>query len=196
MHDKPQGANGRNEAGSVASQGVVAEEALITVPLAAHHRTAEFVCTKSARVQGFFSKELPILTSYDYARVYVYLDAADAGRIVGYYTLSAASMFRAWLKNKYQKLVPGGIPAPMAYLGFMGKCDGAPKDLGGALVHDAALRAVRNSAMGVWGMLLDAENDDLVKKVYGPLGFALAASKNPEDKVPPRLMYAPLKSLL
>ncbi len=137
------------------------------------------------------------MAPYNYTRVFVYVAPDDPNKILGYYTLSAASMFRRWLKNKYQKLVPGGIPAPMAHVGFMGRHDETAKGLGAALIYDAALRVSRIKDIGIWGLVLDAECDELVKKVYEPYGFTLAVNpKNPGEEIPPRLMYAPINALL
>jgi len=82
---------------------------------------------------------------------------------------------------------------PMVLLGFMGRDDGAEKGLGELLLADAARRAA-NSDIAVWGMMLHAETDGLVKW-YGDRGFKPTPEELVGD-VNKRLMYAPLKSLL
>jgi len=195
MHDKPEGADGGDQGSGEAAPRAAPEKALITVPLDGTHRTPDFRCSKNERIQGFFVKELPEFGSHNYTRVFIYADPADPGKILGYYTLSASFIYRRWLKNKFQKVVPGGIPVPMALLGFLGRHDESTKGLGATLVHDAALRVSRITDIGIWGMMLDADGDGLVK-YYEALGFMLAVNpKNPGD-APPRLMYAPLSVLL
>jgi len=65
--------------------------------------------------------------------------------------------------------------------------------MGAALIIDAARRVRRIPDLGIWGLVLDAENEDLLKKVYAPLNFKRGRGLNPGD--PPSLvMYAPLSA--
>ena len=75
----------------------------------------------------------------------------------------------------------------------MGRDDNAPKGLGAALIVDAARRVSRITALGIWGLMLDAENDGLVAW-YEKIGFKRARPL--KDGPPSKLMYGPLKSFL
>jgi hypothetical protein len=169
-----------------------------TVPLDDSHRTAEFKCTKSARVERFLHADFRDMLKHNYCKVFVWPDKDDPGRILGYYSLSASTVQRSLLSGSIQKKVPGGIPAPVVLLGFMGKTDGVDKGFGRVLIYDAALRAVRIAEhVGVWGMALDAENQGLANW-YEKVGFSRVKKPpgTPEEAEDPLFMYARLDRLL
>jgi len=57
----------------------------------------------------------------------------------------------------------------MAKLGYMGKADDCPVGrLGEILIADAARRLIRESALGVWGIILDAELGDPTSSGFNP----------------------------
>lgn len=127
-----------------------------------------------------------------FAKIFVLENPKDKTQILGYYCLAAGQIEREWLSNRQAKQIPRDI-APMGLLGFMGKHDDAPKGIGEILLADAAIR-VSKSDLGVWGIMLHAENERLTAW-YGEQGFKLA----PPDKAGEKnnlLMYAPLASLL
>lgn len=198
MHDETGEADSGDESGRETPRGTGGEASFLTVEYdPAVHRAADFRCAQSARVQGFFSAEYTKFKPLNYTRVFVFCPKDDPGCIQGYYTLSAASIVRGFMSSKHQRpqQTPPGIHPPMARIGFMGRDDRSQKGLGGALLHDAALRCAR-SDIGIWGLVLDAETDGLVEKVYKPHGFILAANKKEPGLVPPRLMYCPLSRWL
>jgi hypothetical protein len=71
----------------------------------------------------------------------------------------------------------------------MGKTNGAPQGFGATLILDAARRVERITDIGIWGLALDAENDDLVRWYSTKVGFTLARNKA-------RFMYGPLSAFL
>jgi hypothetical protein len=74
------------------------------------------------------------------------------------------------LNNRYQRRAPGGIPVPMALVGFMGRAAAAPAGFGAVLIHDAALRVSRITDLPCWGLALHPENGPLATW-YEKLGF-------------------------
>lgn len=163
-------------------------EALGTVPLNGTHDIANFCCTKSARVQAFLRDHAHPYVADNYCRVFVWPSNEDPTRLMGYYSLSACLIQRDELNNRFQRKAPKGIPVPMVLVGYMGKADGVPKPFGATLMLDAARRVSRITDLGIWGIALDAENDELVRW-YQSLNFTLARTRS-------RLMYAPLSALL
>jgi hypothetical protein len=128
------------------------------------------------------------MVAKDYSKVLVWPNPEDPKRIWGYYTLSMARIERAELNNRYERKAPKGIPVPVALIGYMGRDDGAPKGLGGALIIDAAMRVRRIESIAAWGLGLDAGNEEL-KVWYENQGFIAARSK-------PLFMYGPLSAFL
>lgn len=163
-------------------------EALDTVPLGAHHLTANFCCQRSERVQQFVRKYAREYVKQSSARVFVYPNPDSPNEIWGIYTLSASSVHRQLLEKKHQNKLPAGIPAPVVLLGYMGRHDGAPKGLDAGLMWDAARRVSRIDDVGIWGLVLHAETP-AVAQWYETLGFLRAPEIKPGD---PLTMYAPL----
>src|SRR6187397_2461513 len=109
MHDE----SGRADSGGTSGGGASGEaqsEALRTVLFSKVHRTEKFVCSKSERVAGFFTKEAPTLLKYNYCRIFILADPDDEERILGYYTLSPAALRRALSSKQDQRKVPPGLP--------------------------------------------------------------------------------------
>jgi hypothetical protein len=79
----------------------------------------------------------------------------------------------------------------MALIGFLGRDDRAPKELGlgRVLILDAALRIQRCEDMPAWGLYLDAETEGVANWYETKCGFKRTASN-------PLVMYASLWSLL
>ncbi len=79
----------------------------------------------------------------------------------------------------------------MALLGYMGRCDGAPKGLGGVLIVDAARRAHRQTDIPARGLALEPEGGRANVKLwqwYQDAGFKPAKTLE--------LMYAPYENLM
>lgn len=162
-------------------------EGLSTVPLNAERHSTKNFDSRSDRVKKFIQTECWPLIATNYTRVFVW-PSADGSEILGFYSLSAFSVERGELNNRYQRKAPGGIPAPMTLIGYMGKSQHAPANFGPALIADAALRASRNTDIACWGLCLHAENESLAAW-YGKLGFTAARTK-------PLFLYAPFAALL
>lgn len=199
MSDESSGTDrGVTERGGTDQEVVRVEVALPrTVPLSEIHRTADFRCAKSERIQGFFTNECPKFLAHNYCRVYVFPNPADPTQIWGYYTLSPSLLYRETMSNKERKDVPGIPAAPMVLIGFMGKHDGTEKGIGESLIVDAARRVYRNPDMAAWGLMLESEKGPDNPKLwawYQTQGFkpARVTEHNPKLGV----MYAPLRKLI
>lgn len=199
MHDEADKTN-ENDGGGDGVAGQVQHPPLVTEPLNPAHRVGDFQCKRSQRICGFIQTEHPGLVGWNYCRVFVLADYAggDPTRILGFYTLSASAHARGQVGSQLQKKLPGGIPIPMALIGYMGRCDTAEKGVGALLIQDAARRAYLNPDLGIWGLMLDAENEALIEKVYKPAGFVRA--RKPKGAVEtdpePLVMYAPVIKFL
>jgi hypothetical protein len=86
---------------------------------------------------------MPEFVRRGYCRVFIFPDPADPTGIWGYYTLSPSEWRPQDLTSTQQRRAIGGIPVPMAHIGFIGRDDNARKGLGGALLIDAARRVYR-----------------------------------------------------
>jgi len=115
---------------------------------------------------------------------YVALDDENAGRVAGYYTLSASGVPLAEMPEALAKRLPRYPCVPVALMGrlavdhaFQGNKRGA------ALLWDAATRAARSEVM-VYALVVDAK-DDSAEAFYRHHGFAFYGSR-------PRKLILPL----
>lgn len=105
---------------------------------------------------------------------YVACDASTS-EIAGYYTLAAASVALTDLPEPLAKRLPRYPTVPVARLGRLA-VDQAyrGRQLGGALVWDAAMRAAR-SEVAVFAPVVDAKDEQAIR-FYRHLGFAVFGS--------------------
>lgn len=173
MHKVGATADGKDEGGGSQVQGI-GDQQVVIERLGDHHRIADFVCkakAKSDRVERFLQSQAGKYEGSGFARLYVACPAADAGKVLGYYSLSAAAVrYQAVpLSGSQQKKVPGHIDFPMAKLGYMGKSDDCQvAKLGELLLVDAVARLKKSEAIGVWGIILDAELGDPKDPAWKP----------------------------
>jgi hypothetical protein len=162
MHNVGEGADRKDERGESQVRDA-GDQPLVIERLGEHHRIAEFRCRKKAksdRVERFLLNHASKFQESRFASIFVASPKADLDRVFGFYTLSAAgaNYDAVKLSRSQQRAVPGHINFPMAKLGFMGKDDDCSvPGLGELLVADAASRLNRETALGIWGIILDAE---------------------------------------
>jgi hypothetical protein len=195
MHDKSGGAHGSGSTGGGAVAEAVRLEPLSTVPLSEKHRIDAFRCDKSGRISSFFARECPELTAKRYCRVFVLPSPEDPTHIFGYYSLSPSILTRSRATGSDQKRIPLGLPIPMCLIGFMGRCDSAPKGIGESLIVDAARRAFSNEDIVSWGLMLDAEGGPENQKLwewYKAQGFIPAK----DEGKPSGVMYGAHKKFI
>lgn len=199
MHDEAQAAVGGTAAGHQENAGVEPQE-VKTVPLRPDHDVAAFVLPKSATDQA--CREFLVHQASDFVTrrcscVFVFENPKKPTQIWGFYSLSASLVEVQIIDPKFNALVMG-LPKkiPMALLGYMGRHDDVElKDLGSGLLNDAALRvSIAAQHLGIWGIWLNAHNDDLVGW-YERNNFSRALPVKANQK-PSKQMYAPLASLL
>lgn len=194
MHQEPSVSNNGDSPSGGAAGAAISAQRVITVRLTEHHRVAEFCCSKSDRVQQFFSRECPALIAANYCRVFILASPADEGLIWGYYTLSPALIVRNEATGSDQKRIPKGLPIPAMRIGFLGRDDRALPGLGASLVLDAARRVHNSIDVAAWGLMLDAEGGRDNKPLwswYQGLGFKPLKTQEPSNA-----LYAPLKALI
>ncbi len=136
--------------------------------LGPEHRRGDFCCGNEA-----LDRYLAHQAGQDVRRrvsvCYVAVDVAS-GRIAGYYTLAAASVLLSGLPESLAKRLPRYPSVPIARLGRLAvdrACQGCR--LGGALLADAAMRALR-SEIGVFALVVDAK-DAAAAAFYRHHGF-------------------------
>ena len=97
--------------------------------------------------------------------------AVKTGKVAGYYTLAAGGVPLTDLPESLTKQLPRYPSVPVARVGRLA-VDKAfhGKKLGGALLADAAIRAMR-SEVAVFALVVDAK-DDAAKAFYLHHGFA------------------------
>ncbi len=105
---------------------------------------------------------------------FVALDVATS-KVVGYYTLAAASVALTELPEPLAKRLPRYPAVPVARLGRLA-VDQAyrGRQIGAGLLWDAAMRAVR-SEIAVYALVVDAKDDSAVR-FYRHHGFATFGS--------------------
>jgi hypothetical protein len=166
MHDQSGGAHGSGLSGSGAVAEAVRLEPLSTVRLSDSHRVSDFRCEKSARIAAFFGRECVELVNKNYCRVFVLPDPDDPTRILGFYTLSMSLLLKDLVTNSDQRRVVRGLPIPMALIGFIGRCDSAPRGIGEALIVDAARRVHRSQDIVAWGLMVESEGGPDYSKLW------------------------------
>jgi len=113
---------------------------------------------------------------------YVLIEVSS-GKIVGYYTLAAASVALSDLPEAVAKKLPRYPSVPAARVGRLAIADGFHgKKLGGALLADAADRAAR-SEVAIFALLVDAK-DDIAANFYLHHGFEALGTKGRQLFVP------------
>ena len=201
MHDESGGADRVGANGGGTASEVVQVALPQTVVLSENHKIADFRCSGSARINGFFQKECPELLAHRYCRVFILPNPADTSEVWGFYTLSPSLLARARTTGSEQKRIPRGLPVPTMLIGFMGRHDGAPKGLGASLIVDAARRVYLNEDLAAWGLMLDSEGGPANAKLwqwYQRQGFTPAKNDPEAQKTDPNagVMYAALKKLI
>jgi len=197
MPDESSGTDrGGTERGSPTSEAIRIEP-LQTVLLSDSHRTADFRCANSKRINDFFGKECPEYCRRNYCRVFVLPNPKDPNEIWGYYTLSPSIILRDRMtRSDRDSLIIR--TAPVMHIGFMGKHDGTAKGLGESLLVDAARRVYCNPDLAAWGLTLDSENGPENPKLwawYQQQGFKPAKPETDHPKL--GHMYAgPLQKLI
>lgn len=195
MHADTAATDGVHPEGSRPDPVALQQEALITVAVDGKHRRDKFTCKNSARVAGFFANEAKMLVP-NYCRLFIAASPDDEATVWGYYTLSAALLFKQNLSGGDEKKISKqymGIPAPMVRIGFMGRDDSSPKGFGAALLIDAARRVYRNGDIAAWGLVLESDGGPENKKLwdwYQAQGFKLCRGAHPHS------MYGPLSAFL
>lgn len=150
------------------------EPALVIEPLGTHHDRAAFSCGEPA-LDSYLQRQASQDIRRRVAQVFVALGDAP-GKIVGYYSLSAASFEKEELPPALAKRLPH-YPVPAAILGRLAvdrTCQG--QGLGEILLLDAIRRVVRASAtLMVYAVIVDTKNDRAVA-FYERYGFRTFAS--------------------
>ena len=200
MAEQPASANpGGGEGGRDSSRVALEEEPLVTFPIQPAHRIADFRCARSERVERFFHVEMPRYTRQSYCRVFILPNPQDATEIWGYYTLTPSNLRPEDLRESRTLIrrLPGSIPVPTMLIGFMGRDDRVPKDreLGKALLVDAALRVYRSEDATAWALTLDSERGPGTRlfEWYKGMGFKARTDEAGNEM---GTMYCPIRSLV
>ena len=153
--------------------------------LGPEHARADFACGVEA-LDRYFREQVTQDVRRRATACYVALDVATA-TVAGYYTLAAASVALADLPEILAKRLPRYPSVPVARLGRLA-VDLAyrGRQLGGALLWDAAMRALR-SEIAVYALVVDAKDDEAVR-FYRHHGFVSFGSL-------PRQLVLPLAKL-
>lgn len=173
MHSDGAETGGEGQGSGSALQGA-SDQPLVVERLGDHHKIADFKClakAKSPRVQNFLLNQAVKYDRSNFARIFIFSPQNDPARVLGFYTLSAAIIRHqeVVLSGSQLKKVPGKINYPMATLGYMGKADDCDRQgLGDLMMVDAATRLTKLDAIGVWGIVLDAELGDPSAAGYTP----------------------------
>ncbi len=140
-----------------------------------HHNRAAFLCTDEPALQEYIRDDSRALKEHqlDVTRVYVLINATSPTDIIGYVTLSNATVIAAELPNKPKRGLPLYKSMPAMLLGRMAVDDGhRGRGYGRLLVLKAFDTCIKVSTFtGCVSLLLDPKNDKLAD-YYRALGFA------------------------
>lgn len=138
-------------------------------PLARSHRREGFDCGEPA-LNDYLHRQATQDMRRGVSRVYVARERGSA-KVLGYYTLSAASFSRKNLPEKEAKRLPH-YPVPAALLGRLAvdrSCQG--QQLGRFLLFDALNRVLHAAeTLAVYALVVDAKNDS-ARAFYERYGF-------------------------
>lgn len=136
--------------------------------LAASHARSGFSCGVEA-LDSYFARQASQDVRRRASTCFVAVEASS-GKVAGYYTLAAAGVPLVDLPEALRKRLPRYPSVPVARLGRLA-VDRAfhGQQLGGALLADAAMRALR-SEVAVWALVVDAK-DEAAAAFYRHHGF-------------------------
>lgn len=159
---------------------------LVVEPLGPQHDRAAFRCGEAALDRYLHERAMQDVRRR-VARVYV-ARGDEPERIVGYYSLSAASFRRDDLPAAEAKRLPH-YPVPAAILGRLAiNRDQQGRGIGGQLLIDALRRVLAASGvLAVQALIVDAISDD-AKAFYERYGFQPFRDQ-------PRRLYLPLERI-
>jgi ribosomal protein S18 acetylase RimI-like enzyme len=162
----------------------VDEPVPVIEPLGPHHDRAAFACGEPA-LDAYLQRQASQDIRRRVAQVFVALGAI--GKIVGYYSLSAANFQKEELPSPLAKRLPH-YPVPAAVLGRLAvDREQQGHGLGETLLLDAIRRVIRASTMmAVYAIIVDAKNAR-AQAFYERYGFRAFASE-------PRRLFLPLET--
>lgn len=138
-------------------------------PLVRSHDREGFDCG-IPELNGYLRRQAAQDTRRGVSRVYVARERGSS-KVLGYYTLSAASFGKKSLSEKEAKRLPH-YPIPAALLGRLAvdrSCHG--QGLGKYLLFDALHRVLHAAeTLAVYALVVDAKNDD-ARAFYERYGF-------------------------
>jgi ribosomal protein S18 acetylase RimI-like enzyme len=136
--------------------------------LAPGHSRAGFLCGAQA-LDAYFARQATQDVRRRASACFVAVEAST-GKVAGYYTLSAGGVPLTDLPDEMSRRLPRYPSVPVARLGRLA-VDKAfhGRKLGGALLADAAIRALR-SEVAVLALVVDAK-DDAAEAFYRHHGF-------------------------
>lgn len=138
---------------------------------AAKHRRAEFQCESPALTEFLRTRARREMEARSSA-CFVLVPLADAGRVAGYYTLSAAEVVAAQLPESLVKKLPRYRSLPATLLGRLARDTAfCGQGLGDRLMMDALARALAGSAeIGSVAVVTDPK-DERAAAFYRGFGF-------------------------
>lgn len=148
------------------------------------HDRQGFNCGNEAR-DNYLKKLASQHARKNLSRTFVLIDTVAPGRILGYYSVSAAQADADELPEELATSLPK-FPIPAARMGQLAvdqKYQG--RGYGGLLISNAVKRAlVAQGTMGIYLLLVDADSDDAVE-FYRHYGFTGCNSRE-------RVLFLPL----
>ena len=161
------------------------ETPLIIEPLGSHHSRAAFSCGEPL-LDAYLQRQASQDIRRRLAQVFVAVGDAPE-KIVGYYSLSAASFEKDELPPALARRLPH-YPVPAAMLGRLAiEREQQGRGLGEMLLLDAIHRVVRASiTIAMYAIIVDAKNER-AQVFYERYGFRTFACE-------PRRLFLPLKT--
>lgn len=145
------------------------ELSVVIEPLGSHHDRADFTCGEPA-LDTYLQRQASQDVRRRVAQIFVAV-GDQPGKVVGYYSLSAASFEKDGLPPKLAKRLPH-YPVPAAVLGRLAiDLEQQGRGLGETLLLDAIRRVVRASTkIAVYALVVDAKTER-ARTFYERYGF-------------------------
>lgn len=139
-------------------------------PLSSQHDRAAFSCGNDA-LDRYLKEQSTQDVRRSTARIFVAIDPSQPERIIGFFTLSAASITASDLPLEIAKRLPRH-PIPAALIGRLAvDLSVAGRGLGRILVADAVKKAMAAAKMVAMAVVVVDPIDDAAKKFYASFGF-------------------------
>lgn len=168
------------------------DASVLVETLAAHHDRAAFSCGNEA-LDRYLREQATQDIRRNTARIFVAVEPSQPDRMLGFFTLSAASVVTSDLPPEIARRLPRH-PIPAALIGRLAvDRNVAGRGLGGVLVADAVKKALAAAETVATAVVIVDPIDEAVRQFYS--GFGFRSMQGPQQRMFLSLRNSVLNSL-